>query len=140
MGHLRIFSATAKVKGFGGGGFGLKSPSAAAPVAATGAITFTGNPNDADTLTVGGVTYTFRADGSNTSPDVGIGEDNNFLSTTSHLVDHINEDTATTLCGATDNGDGTITLTANSTGAGGNSITLTESAANLTVTPFHGGS
>lgn len=105
-----------------------------AAVKATGVITLTANPNDGDTVTVNGTTFTFRILAI-FDTDIGIGA--NFGVTTSHLqaqIAFVNPGVTTeSIVG------GVLTLAAASAGAAGNSIGLTESAANLTVTPFSGG-
>lgn len=98
-------------------------------VAATGTVTFTGNPSDGDTLQIGSVTYKFM-----TSPaavnDVAIQE--TVYKTAQNLADVINGDSGEAYAGTTSPSldvsaeveAGVMTLTARTAGTAGNSLAL----------------
>jgi hypothetical protein len=106
--------------------------------AATGTLTFTGQPADGDTVTIGAKVYTFQAVLTNVDGNVFIGA--NLAATIANLADAINLGAgagvdyaaATTLhtqvagtAGAT-----TLIATAKEAGTGGNAIATTETSAN----------
>lgn len=118
--------------------FMLASPTGGGgTVAATGQIIITDLPLDGETVTVGGETFTFK-DSPIGDNEVGLGD--GWETAASDLNDRIIFLTATTLCTGVNLVAGVIDLTANTPGVGGNSITLTESATNVTVVGFSGGS
>ncbi len=97
--------------------------------AATGTITFTGQPTAADTVSIHGVDLTFVA-GAAGHNEVTIGGTATITAQALRAV--INENSAALLVTAA-GGALVLTLTANAEGTGGNSITLTESATNVAV-------
>jgi len=108
---------------------------AADPVAATGNIHFAAQPNNNDTTTVGGKTYTWKTAGP-VGDQILIGDD--IETSATNLAQKINTDTATTLCTA-DPAPADVALTANTRGVAGNTITLTVDGARLTKTAFASG-
>lgn len=101
-------------------------------ISATGTITFTDGMTDAETVTIGTQTFEFDID------EDGVGVGNTSLGDS----ETVNKElcaaalaaaTPTAAVSFTDNGDGTVTVKANSHGTGGNSIVLTESGAHITV-------
>lgn len=121
-----------------------------APVQASATITFSGQPTAADTVTVNGQVYTFRAALTGAANEVLIGA--NQAATQNNLIAAINTDAG---AGAT-YGTGTaehataiarlnsstiVGLAARTAGVGGNALTLAKSGANIAVSAanFAGG-
>lgn len=142
---------TAKAGGSGGdginttetlaqGSFAAATMTGGATVKATGTLTITAAQNAADTetVTIGGKVYTFQTTLTNVNGNVKIGADR--LASIANLTAAINLGAtagtnyaaAMTLnedVSATDNADGTMTLTAKAGGTIGNTITTTETMA-----------
>lgn len=108
---------------------------------ATGSVNITGLPSAAETVTINGQVYTFRASVSTTANEVKIGADAN--TTGANLAAAINGGAgAGTVYGSAtvantgvtaSNSSGTVTCTAIAAGTGGNAVTLAESATNVAV-------
>lgn len=108
-----------------GGARGVSNVTATDSVgtAATGTLTFSGQPTAADTVTIGSTSIEFVASAP-TGAEVLIGAD--ATATAQALKAYINTNTSTLL--VTASGDATVlTLTANTTGVAGNSIALAKS-------------
>lgn len=115
--------------------------------AAKGALAFTANPADGDTVTIGSVVYRFKTDMAQAN-DIKIGSA--VANTIESLEKTINGEgeegtdyfagTTTPLSDVTASTSGTtLNLTATVEGAEGNSIALASSDENITVTAFAGG-
>lgn len=112
-----------------------------APVAASGTLTATGNPADADTVTIGGKVYTFQTALTNVDGHVLIGADDDAsLTNLMHAIngvggvagtDYAAATVANAQVTATHPTGTTLVATAKAAGTVGNSITTTESSANL---------
>lgn len=98
-------------------------------VQATGTITFSGQPTDADTITIGASTFNFVDTVVDPDTDVEIGADAE--ETLDNLLALITSEIATVT--AVKTSTTVITLTAVATGAAGNSVVLTEAADNVGV-------
>lgn len=101
-------------------------------VAASGTITFTGNPTAADTVTVNGVVFTARASGAVANEfNIGSGASANAAA----LAAAINASVSAGVLGTiyTSVSAGVITITSSAPGAAGNGITLAESMSNVAV-------
>lgn len=118
-----------------------------AGAAATGALAFTANPTDGDTVTIGSVVYRFK-DTLEQANDIKIGTA--VANTLASLEKTINGDgeegtdyfagTTTPLAIVTASiSSQTLNLTATEAGIAGNSIALASSDANVTPTAFAGG-
>jgi hypothetical protein len=104
---------------------------AAASVAATGTITFTGLPSENDTITVNGVVFTFKA-APVAATDIDIKTD--ATTQAAEVVAVLSASTNPLLTLASyDNAAGVLTVTHIGHGSRGNAFTLAESAANCTV-------
>lgn len=118
-------------------------------IAATGTITFSGQPSvasqatgtivvsggvplDNDTVTVNGTVVTWKTSGA-TGNQVNIGGTAALSATALYTFLAASADSNISACTYADNGTGTITVTAKVWGTAGNSITLSESSTNLTV-------
>lgn len=115
------------------GGFGTVSLSAA-PTAATGTLTVAaGNAAPGDTITVGSTTYTFVAGAPSVEFDIPIGADE--VETAANFAMAVNGSImltdANTEVTATDNADGTVTLTAIVPGITGNGIATVANGGDL---------
>lgn len=100
--------------------------------AAEGTLTFTANPANGDTVTIGATVYTFATTATGTN-DIEIGDDlaatlNTFVETVNAKGDVI-----------ADVENSVVTLTAPYTGVQGNSIALASSDDNVTVSAMAGG-
>lgn len=104
--------------------------------ASTGAITFASQPADGDTITIGGVTFTFKATPAG-STEIGIGVD--VVETLSNAETVLNGSTDEAVSVATYTSDGvdTLDVTYDTEGTVGDSFTL--AASNATVTAMSGG-
>lgn len=111
----------------------------AAAVAATGTLTFTNQPANTETVTVGGKTYTFQTTLTNVDGNILIGAST--AASVTNLINAINLGagsgttyaaltTANTGVSAAQGAGTTITITALSAGRAGNSIASTETIAN----------
>lgn len=98
-------------------------------VRATGRITFSGQPSNADTITIGTNTFNFLSVVVDPLTDVLIGA--NAQATLDNLLTLITSQIATVT--GVKSGTTIINLTAVTTGTAGNSIVLTESATNVVV-------
>jgi hypothetical protein len=103
------------------------APPAATTTRATGAVIFGGLPVAAETVTIGGEVFTFRAAAA-LPFEVTIGADAN--ATAVNFAAAVN--TYSTVVTATAS-LGTVTLTARSPGTAGNAVSLAEAATNTTV-------
>ena len=102
---------------------------------ARGKVTIATQPNNDDTMTVGGKTYTLKT-ASPSGDQILIGA--SALATAANIVAKVNADKASTLCTAENNGT-VISLMATTAGAGGNSIELTTDGTRLTKIAFANG-
>lgn len=115
--------------------------------AATGALAFTANPTDGDTVTIGSVVYRFK-DTLAQANDIKIGTAiTNTLDSLEKTINGEGEEgtdyfagTTTPLSVVTASVSGqTLNLTATEAGIAGNSIALASSGSNVTPTAFSGG-
>lgn len=105
--------------------------------AATGTITFPGNPANNDTITLNGVVWTFKTSGA-TGTQTNIGA--NLAATLSTLVTNLNASADTSIDDATYTGaTATLTITHDTLGAAGNAYTLAASAAAVSGPTLTGG-
>jgi hypothetical protein len=104
-------------------------------VKARAKITLVSQPNNNDTTTIGGKTYTWKIS-SPSGDQILIGSD--AIASALNLVAKVNADTSTTLCTAEASG-AAIELMANTAGVAGNSITLTVDGTRLTKVAFANG-
>lgn len=115
-----------------GSQFEIVSATTGAGVAATGTITFSGQPVNNDTITVNGIVITFKSAGPVTGNQVLIG--GSFAETAVNLYAFlINSQSANILASTYAVASGVITVTAAAVGTGGNALTLVESATNVVV-------
>lgn len=107
-------------------------------VKAAGAIVFTGNPSNNETVTIGNVVFTAKTSGATGNQwNIGVSAAANATA----LAAAINASSDLTgIVVATNTISGTVTLTAAVSGKQGNSIQLSEALSNATVTQFSGGS
>lgn len=106
--------------------------------AATGTITFAGNPSEDDTITLNGVTFTFKGTASGeTQVDIGV----DLPTTLDNLVTKANAatDASVTVATYTENGTDTFTVTYDENSVDGNSYTLAASAATVSGATLSGG-
>lgn len=101
-------------------------------VAAEGTLTFTANPSNGDTVTIGAIVYTFDANATGANI-IDIGDD--LTTTLNTFVETVNENGDV----IADVSNSVVTLTATNTGSQGNSIALASSSTNVTVSAFTGG-
>lgn len=101
-------------------------------VKATGSLTATANPDNGDTVTVAGVTYTFKTTVS-AENDIKIEEDVN--ATMSSLANTINAGVLVDAVASS----ATVNLTAKTAGVAGNAYSLASSDSNISVVSFTGG-
>jgi len=98
-------------------------------------ITLVSQPNNNDTMTIGGKTYTFKTS-SPSGDQILVGSE--AIATALNIVAKVNADTATTLCTSEANG-AIVELMANTAGVGGNSIALATDGTRLTKVAFANG-
>ncbi len=126
---IRIRSNTPNHAFFVASAAALPANTTSGAVAATGRITFSGQPSNADTITIGTKTFNFLSVVVDPTTDVLIGADaeetlDNLLALiTSQVANVTGVKSGTTI----------INLTAVTPGTAGNSIVLTESATNVVV-------
>jgi hypothetical protein len=106
--------------------------------AATGSIQFAGQPSDGDTITIGGVAFTFKNSAS-AATDIAIGVD--LVETVSNAAAKLNTSTDAAVSVATYSDDGvdTVSVAYDTEGVEGNSLTLATSIGTATVTDMSGG-
>lgn len=100
--------------------------------AAEGTLTFTANPSNGDTVTIGATVYTFATTAAGAN-DITIGDD--LAATLNSFVEAVNKNGDV----IADVSNSVVTLTAANTGSQGNLIALASSSENVTVGAFTGG-
>jgi hypothetical protein len=100
---------------------------------ATGALTFSGNVSDTETVIIGGVTFEFDTEGNTTAGNVAVAVADVLPATaTVNLSAAVNGNATTAALVTSTPTSTTVTLTADAAGTAGNSIATTETCANAT--------
>lgn len=110
---------------------------AAGSVSATGAVVFTGNPSNNETVTIANVVFTAKTSSATGNQwNIGVSATANATA----LAAAINASSDLTGIVSASASTGTVTLTAGVSGKVGNGLALSEALSNATVTAFAGGS
>jgi hypothetical protein len=102
---------------------------------ARGSVTLVSQPNNNDTIVIGGKTYTWKTS-SPTGDQILIGSD--AIASALNLAAKVNADKSSTLCTAEASG-AAVEFMANTAGVGGNSVALTTDGTRLTKVAFANG-
>ena len=109
---------------------------AAGAVAATGAVVFTDNPSNDETVTIANVVFTAKTSGATGNQwNIGVSATANATA----LAAAINASSDLTGVVVATSSVGTVTLTAVTSGKIGNGLAIAEALSNATVTAFTGG-